>query len=323
MFAPYPSTVPMRVSVAMSGSGTPARIRKRACSTFGERTLPPFRSARRSTRSRSARSSARPRPRSPGRGISSGARRRCRPRRSRRGSGRHRRRAVRSTGTSARSSFSVNCTCAVPMAGTSPSPNAVDLQSIHSSVYRSRASCFPAPSDGPPSSTVRHVRSHRPASPTPPWRTSRPRAASPSSSCTGTSGRRRSSTARSSSRSSIGSARSSAAELALPIEQRAGRPHAPHVAREDPAAFTLLWRHAAREPQFAAYAAELRSVSVAVVRDLTSLDTGDELLDAWRSDVLFDWLVEATLTWLQRGNPHATTISCSRLRPASGRCERP
>ena len=34
------------------------------------------------------------------------------------------------------------------------------------------------------------------------------------------------------------------------------------VAREDPAAFTLLWRHAAHEPQFAAYAAELRSVSV-------------------------------------------------------------
>ena len=35
MFAPYPSTVPMRVSVAISGSGTPARTRKRACSTLG------------------------------------------------------------------------------------------------------------------------------------------------------------------------------------------------------------------------------------------------------------------------------------------------
>ena len=30
------------------------------------------------------------------------------------------------------------------------------------------------------------------------------------------------------------------------------------VAREDPAAFTLLWRHAPREAQFAAYALELR-----------------------------------------------------------------
>ena len=75
------------------------------------------------------------------------------------------------------------------------------------------------------------------------------------------------------------------------------------MAREDPDAFTLLWRHAAREPQFAAYAAELRSVSVTVVRQLSALDTGDELLDAWRSEVLFGWLVEATLTWLERGEP--------------------
>ncbi len=44
------------------------------------------------------------------------------------------------------------------------------------------------------------------------------------------------------------------------------------------------------------------SVSVAVVRQLTALDTGDELLDAWRADVLFGWLVEATLTWLERGD---------------------
>ncbi len=75
------------------------------------------------------------------------------------------------------------------------------------------------------------------------------------------------------------------------------------MAREDPAAFTLLWRHAAREPQFAAYAADLRAVAVAVVRQLSELDTGDELLDAWHSEALFGWLVETTLTWLQRGDP--------------------
>jgi len=91
-------------------------------------------------------------------------------------------------------------------------------------------------------------------------------------------------------------------ELAMPTRIGLGARTLLTVAREDPAAFTLLWRHAAREPQFAAYAAELRSVSVAVVRELTSLGTGDELLDAWRSEVLFDWLVEATLTWLQRGD---------------------
>ena len=183
------------------------------------------------------------------------------------------------------------------------SPERVDCRVYTHAVYRSRASCFPAPSDAPPSSTVRHVPSRRPASPTRPWRTSPPRAASPSSSSTATSSRRRSSTGRSSSRSSTGWARSCAPSWRSHRGSGLGPRTLLRVAREDPAAFTLLWRHAAREPQFAAYAAELRSVSVAVVRDLTSLDTGDELLDAWRSDVLFGWLVEATLTWLQRGEP--------------------
>jgi AcrR family transcriptional regulator len=75
------------------------------------------------------------------------------------------------------------------------------------------------------------------------------------------------------------------------------------VAREEPAAFTLLWRQAANEPQFAAYAAQLRSTSVAVVRQLTALDGGDEVIDSWRSYVVFAWLVESTLTWLERGDP--------------------
>src|SRR6186997_1800271 len=49
------------------------------------------------------------------------------------------------------------------------------------------------------------------------------------------------------------------------------------VAREDPAAFTLLWRHAPREEQFAAYALELRELSVRAVRDLMAIASGDAL----------------------------------------------
>jgi AcrR family transcriptional regulator len=74
------------------------------------------------------------------------------------------------------------------------------------------------------------------------------------------------------------------------------------VAREDPAAFTLLWRHAAREPQFAEYASELRSVSVEVVRGLANLESGDEVLDRWMAEAMFAWVVEATLTWLEVGD---------------------
>jgi AcrR family transcriptional regulator len=75
------------------------------------------------------------------------------------------------------------------------------------------------------------------------------------------------------------------------------------VAREDPAAFTLLWRHAAREPEFAGDAAELRAVSVNFTRRLAHLDRGDATIDRWMAEVLFAWLVEATLTWLDVGNP--------------------
>jgi AcrR family transcriptional regulator len=92
-------------------------------------------------------------------------------------------------------------------------------------------------------------------------------------------------------------------ELAQPTRSGLGPRTLLTVARRDPDGFTLLWRHAAREPQFAAYAAELRSVSVSVVRRLTALNAGDELLDAWRAEALFGWLVEATLTWLEQGDP--------------------
>jgi AcrR family transcriptional regulator len=75
------------------------------------------------------------------------------------------------------------------------------------------------------------------------------------------------------------------------------------VAREDPSAFTLLWRHAPREPQFAEYAHELRSMSVAAVRELMAISSADASFDAWASEVVIGWLVEAVLTWLEVGDP--------------------
>jgi len=73
------------------------------------------------------------------------------------------------------------------------------------------------------------------------------------------------------------------------------------VAREDPAAFTLLWRHAPREHQFSAYASELRAMSVAAVRDLMAISSDDPTFDTWAAEVVIGWLVEAVLTWLEVG----------------------
>lgn len=75
------------------------------------------------------------------------------------------------------------------------------------------------------------------------------------------------------------------------------------VAREDPAAFCLLWRQAAREPKFAEYASELRSIAIGVVRRLAGRLDGDEAIDLFLAEALFAWLVEATLSWLDHGDP--------------------
>lgn len=75
------------------------------------------------------------------------------------------------------------------------------------------------------------------------------------------------------------------------------------VAREDPQGFVLLWRHAAREPQFAEYAHEQRELAVAAVRDLMALRSGDETIDHWSAEAIFGWLIEGVLTWLENGDP--------------------
>ncbi|HEV3226663.1 MAG TPA: helix-turn-helix domain-containing protein [Acidimicrobiales bacterium] len=75
------------------------------------------------------------------------------------------------------------------------------------------------------------------------------------------------------------------------------------VAREDPDGFVLLWRHAAREPQFAEYAHDQRELAVAAVRELMVLKSGDETMDHWSAESTFGWLIEAVLTWLEFGDP--------------------
>jgi AcrR family transcriptional regulator len=74
------------------------------------------------------------------------------------------------------------------------------------------------------------------------------------------------------------------------------------TAREDPDGFVLLWRHAAREPQFADYAAAQRAQAVAVARSLRGPD-GDEVFERWAAEAIVSWLVESVLSWLEVGDP--------------------
>jgi AcrR family transcriptional regulator len=74
------------------------------------------------------------------------------------------------------------------------------------------------------------------------------------------------------------------------------------VAREDPAGFQLLWRHAAREPEFAAYARQLRDRAVDASRAVLA-GRVEEPLHEWAAQTLFGYLLEATLNWMDYGTP--------------------
>jgi AcrR family transcriptional regulator len=74
------------------------------------------------------------------------------------------------------------------------------------------------------------------------------------------------------------------------------------VGRERPNGFRLLWRHAAREPQFADYAQEFRDVAVGAARVVVEPFLAPAFR-AWAAQTLFDHLVDAVLNWLDHGDP--------------------
>jgi AcrR family transcriptional regulator len=73
------------------------------------------------------------------------------------------------------------------------------------------------------------------------------------------------------------------------------------VAREDPDGFQLLWRHAAREAQFADYARQLREQSVDASRALLAGQVAPDRHE-WAAHTLVDYLVAAVLNWLEHGD---------------------
>jgi len=75
------------------------------------------------------------------------------------------------------------------------------------------------------------------------------------------------------------------------------------VAREDPDGFRLLWRHAAREPEFAAFADEFHDRSVAAVEALVGEGLPDPALRHWATVLVVDFVVQAILGWLDHGDP--------------------
>jgi AcrR family transcriptional regulator len=76
------------------------------------------------------------------------------------------------------------------------------------------------------------------------------------------------------------------------------------VARENPPAVVLLWRHAAREPQFVAYAEAFRQRTVEFARSmLKTAGVSSRLRERWAAETLVSFVFEALLHWLEEGAP--------------------
>ena len=72
------------------------------------------------------------------------------------------------------------------------------------------------------------------------------------------------------------------------------------VGRESPDGFRLLWRHAAREPQFAEYVHNFRNAAVDAARAVVEPYLAAPYIE-WAAQTLFDHLVDAVLNWLDHG----------------------
>lgn len=74
------------------------------------------------------------------------------------------------------------------------------------------------------------------------------------------------------------------------------------VARDDANGFALLWRHAAREPAFADYAARQRERSTGAALKLLTGRLRDGVDARWAASTIVAMLVESVLAWLEEGD---------------------
>jgi AcrR family transcriptional regulator len=75
------------------------------------------------------------------------------------------------------------------------------------------------------------------------------------------------------------------------------------VAREQPEAFLLVFRHAAREPEFAAYAERFSAEAVASGEGRLAERIEDPVALRWTARMAFRVTVEAIIAWLEVGDP--------------------
>jgi AcrR family transcriptional regulator len=89
------------------------------------------------------------------------------------------------------------------------------------------------------------------------------------------------------------------------------------AARRDPDGFTLLFRHAAREPEFAAYAQELADFSERGSAELLRDIEPDPVLRRWAAHVTVHNTYQMIIAWLEHGDPARDTEILDRIRESN------
>ena len=86
------------------------------------------------------------------------------------------------------------------------------------------------------------------------------------------------------------------------------------VARQAPEEFLLLFRHAAREPEFAQYAAELDEHMVGLSEGAMAASGADPVVARWMGRVAVRVAIESVIAWLEVGDPDRDAEFLERLR---------
>lgn len=90
------------------------------------------------------------------------------------------------------------------------------------------------------------------------------------------------------------------------------------IARAEPHAFTLLFRHSAREPRFSGYAAEFTRAATGVAERALQEVITDPELRRWTARMLFTLTIQGILTSLDFGDPTGDAALADRLLAMSG-----
>jgi AcrR family transcriptional regulator len=86
------------------------------------------------------------------------------------------------------------------------------------------------------------------------------------------------------------------------------------VGREDASGVTLLLRHAAREPRFAAYADEFREQVIAYSEQLmVRAHAPARVRGRWAAETLVSFVFDALLHWLEDGDPAQDAVFRARV----------